>query len=308
MHLYADDTQLYIGIDPSKNMSITLNKINSCLDDLKTWMSEQFLKLNVEKTNVIFIGKQNLLDRHSITFKNGTNTYNSNSGEKIKLLGTILNQTLSYKDTMRSCVKSCYFSLRKLKSIRHYLDTSTKIKLVHTFVLSRLNYCNIIYANSTKSDIKYMQKVINCSVRFIYNLSRRTHISNYINQCHFLSMEHRIKFKSNILTYKLLKMKDVSPAYLHGVFTTKDFIRNTRGSSDIFILKDTDSTGRKFDKNSIVFKMVQNWNELPASLRHLENFDRFLKDLKTYYFSQWLNDKDLASGCNGYLYNNKDTN
>ena len=183
-----------------------------------------------------------------ITFQTGTNTYDSNSGEKIKLLGIILNQNLSYRDTMRSCVKSCYFNLRKLKSIRHYLDTSTKIKLVHAFVLSRLNYCNIIYANSTKSDLKYMQKVINCSVRFIYNLSRRTHISNYINQCHFLSMEHRIKFKSNIFTYKLLKMKDVSPVYLHGVLTTKDFVRNTRGSSDIFILKDSDPAGRKFDK------------------------------------------------------------
>ena len=80
-------------------------------------MSTQFLKLNVDKTNLIFIGKQNLLDRHSITFQNGTNTYNSNSGEKIKLLGTILNQTLSYKDTMRSCVKSCYLNLRKLKNI-----------------------------------------------------------------------------------------------------------------------------------------------------------------------------------------------
>ena len=308
MHLYADDTQLYIGIDPSKNYSITLNIINSCLEDLKTWMGKQFLKLNVEKTNVIFIGKQNLLDKHSITLKNGPNTYNSNSGEKIKLLGTILNQTLSYKDTMRRCVKSCYFNLCKLKSIRHYLDISTKIKLVHSFVLSRLNYCNIIYANSTKSDIKYMQKVINCSVRFIYNLSRRTHISDYINRCHFLSMEHRIKFKSNILTFKMLKMKDVSPEYLRGVFTIKNFTRNTRGSSDIFILNDTDSTGRKFDKNSIVFKMVQNWNELPADLRHLENFDRFLKDLKTYYFSLWLNEKGLTSGCSGYLCKDKTTN
>ena len=103
-------------------------------------------------------------------------------------------------------------------------------------------------------------------------------------------------------------MKDVSPEYLRGVFTIKNFTRNTRGSSDIFILNDTDSTGRKFDKNSIVFKMVQNWNELPADLRHLENFDRFLKDLKTYYFSLWLNEKGLTSGCSGYLCKDKTTN
>ena len=78
---------------------------------------------------------------------------------------------------MRSCVKSCYFNLHKLKSIRHYLDEKTKIKLVLTFTLSRLNYCNILYANANKGDIKYMQKVVNASVRFIYNLSRRTHVT-----------------------------------------------------------------------------------------------------------------------------------
>ena len=61
-------------------------------------------------------------------------------------------------------------------------------------------------------------------------------------------------------------------------------------------------------KNSIASKMVKNWNELPAGLRHLENFDRFLKELKTYYFSQWLKDKNLVSGCNSYLCNMLGTN
>ena len=49
MHFYADDTQLYIGIDPLKNNYITFNKINSCLNDLGTWMNNSFLKFNIEK-------------------------------------------------------------------------------------------------------------------------------------------------------------------------------------------------------------------------------------------------------------------
>ena len=52
MHFYADDTQLYIGIDPNQDLSSTLDVINSCLKDLKTWMSTNFLKLNIDKTNV----------------------------------------------------------------------------------------------------------------------------------------------------------------------------------------------------------------------------------------------------------------
>ena len=90
-------------------------------------------------------------------------------------------------------------------------------------------------------------------------------------------------------------MKDVCPEYLNEIFITKDFVRNTRGSSDIFILKNCDASGSKFGRNSTADKMVNNWNELPACLRHLENFNRFLKDLKTHYFNEWLCAKDLVS-------------
>ena len=205
-------------------------------------MSTNFLKLNIDKTNILFIGKQNLLNKYPISYQYNTNVYNSNIDDKIKLLGTTLNQNFTYKDTMRSCVKSCYFNLHKLKSIRHYLDEKTKIKLVHAFILSRLNYCNILYANANKGDIKYMQKVVNASVRFIYNLSRRTHTSTYAMQCHFLPMEKRIKFKCNMFSYKMLKMKNHCPAYLDGILVTKSFVRDTRGSADLFILKNYDSS------------------------------------------------------------------
>ena len=62
----------------------------------------------------------------------------------------------------------------------------------------------------------------------------------------------------------MLKMKDVCPEYLNGIFITKDFVRNTRGSSDIFIFLNCDTSGSKFDRNSIADKMVNNWNQLPA--------------------------------------------
>ena len=83
------------------------------------------------------------------------------------------------------------------------------------------------------------------------------------------------------------------PQYLNEIFVTKNFVRDTRGSSDIFILADHDFNGCKFDYNSIAKKMVNNWNSLPASLRHLENLEKFKIELKTFYFKTWLYDKGL---------------
>ena len=70
MHLYADDTQIYIGINSLENIttSTRLDNITSCLKDLKVWMSTNFLKLNRKETNVLFIGKQSVLDKFLVTF------------------------------------------------------------------------------------------------------------------------------------------------------------------------------------------------------------------------------------------------
>ena len=106
-------------------------------------------------------------------------------------------------------------------------------------------------------------------------------------------MDHRIKFKCNVFVYRMLKLKEECPPYLEGIFITKTFSCNTRGSSDIFILDDKDPNGNKFYRNSIAARMVINWNSLPSELRHLENFEQFQRDLKTYYFKKWLIEKGI---------------
>ncbi len=54
-HFYADDTQLYLSFDPSDAVS-ALDKLNSCLSDIRDWMASNFLKLNDDKTELLLIG------------------------------------------------------------------------------------------------------------------------------------------------------------------------------------------------------------------------------------------------------------
>ena len=50
-HMYADDCQLYIALN-KESQTNTENTIAECLSAIKRWMSESFLKLNAEKTQV----------------------------------------------------------------------------------------------------------------------------------------------------------------------------------------------------------------------------------------------------------------
>ena len=50
--MYADDTQLYMSIEPT-NVHDLVNTLELCINDVKTWMLENKLKLNDEKTEIL---------------------------------------------------------------------------------------------------------------------------------------------------------------------------------------------------------------------------------------------------------------
>ena len=50
-HSYADDTQLYIAVSPDDTGPI--DSLLNCILDIKSWMAENFLQLNQDKTEVL---------------------------------------------------------------------------------------------------------------------------------------------------------------------------------------------------------------------------------------------------------------
>ena len=49
---YADDTQLYIAIDPA-NQALSLTALQTCIEDVMQWNTQNMLRSNAEKTEVI---------------------------------------------------------------------------------------------------------------------------------------------------------------------------------------------------------------------------------------------------------------
>lgn len=48
-HSYADDTQVYCGVFPGDTEPIDTH--SECILDIKSWMAENFLQLNKDKTD-----------------------------------------------------------------------------------------------------------------------------------------------------------------------------------------------------------------------------------------------------------------
>ena len=77
LHTSNDDTQIYLALSPEN--SNPLESLYKSCKEINNWMSQNFLQLNNEKTEVIIIGKNEergkiapLLDTNGLKAKNGS--------------------------------------------------------------------------------------------------------------------------------------------------------------------------------------------------------------------------------------------
>ncbi len=83
-HSYADDTQMYLALSPNDYSPIDC--LCQCIDEINSWMCQNFLQLNKEKTEVIAFGnKDEVLKVNAYLYSRGQTTTN-----QVKNLGVIL--------------------------------------------------------------------------------------------------------------------------------------------------------------------------------------------------------------------------
>ena len=275
IHIYADDTQLYIKIDPH-SAQITKECIEKCLEEIRKWMFSNYLKINTTKTKMIQITTKKDNSLHFEVYYDNTKVENSS---KVETLGVQLDANLTMASFIAEKCKSCYYHLRNLGRIKKSLSTKIRIQLVHNLVLSKLDYCNSLLALVPDYLIKKLQKVQNSAVRLIYDLKRRCHVTQYLKEAHFLPVSKRIDFKLCLFMYKI--STGVAPSYLCNSFSRFEATRDLRVGRDILSFQYFN-----INKNDIFTVMVQLWNKLPFDIKNSRNDTYFKSKLKTLYFQE----------------------
>ena len=65
--------------------------------------------------------------------------------ESVKIFGVTLDNKLNIKKCIANTCRASYMHIRKVKSIRRYLNEQTTSTLVNATVLSCIDYCNRVY-------------------------------------------------------------------------------------------------------------------------------------------------------------------
>uniref|UniRef100_A0A673ZSF1 Reverse transcriptase domain-containing protein n=1 Tax=Salmo trutta TaxID=8032 RepID=A0A673ZSF1_SALTR len=223
-HCYADDTQLIFSFPPSDNQAA--NRISACLADVSVWMTDHHLKLNLGKTELLFLpGKDCPFHDLAITVDNSL----VSSPQSAKNLGVILDNTLSFSTNIKAVTRSCRFMLYNIRRVRPCLTQEATQVLIQALVISRLDYCNSLLAGLPACAIKPLQLIQNAAVRLVFNLPKFSHVTPLLRSLHWLPVEARIRYKTMVLAYGAVR--GTAPPYLQALIRPYTQTRALRSST-----------------------------------------------------------------------------
>lgn len=226
IHLYADDTQIYLSFAPSE-INHAIARINNDLNVIVSWTDSNALKLNPIKSSAMLIGNERLRIK-SLLLKTNAIILNATQLEFVdaaKNLGVIVDSSLSFEQHVNKKCSSAYMRLKTLYRYKHYLPSFTKYTISNTLIMSQFNYSiTLYYAHLTSIYKKKIQKVQNSCIRFSFGIQRREHITPYLNEKKILNMGNRYVFFFLRQIYKILINQ--SPCYLYKLLEKRGSAHN----------------------------------------------------------------------------------
>jgi hypothetical protein len=253
-------------------------------------MSANRLKLNPDKTELVWTGSRHTLNRlrdGGPTLTLGAETVDV--AETVRVLGVTLTPDLLLDRHITTTSARCFFQLRQLRRVRRFLDVDSTTILVHAFVMSRIDYCNGLLANAPKIWTDGLQRVVNAAARLLTNTRKYDRGLERIlhDELHWLDVPRRVRYKLCLTVYKCLH--GLAPPYLAEMCKP---IAEVEGRCRLRSAVRGDLVKPSFKlstygRRAFSYAGPDAWNTLPASLKDTTlNFDTFKRLLKTFLFTE----------------------
>ena len=166
---------------------------------------------------------------------------------------------------------------------RDLIDKDIAHMLVHSFVTSRLDYCNCLYAGVPFYLLERLQKIQNKAARLVLRKDRKHDSKELLRLLHWLPVQKRIDFKIACLVFKSLK--NLSPTYIQDLIEIYKPTRTLRSSASISLK--TPIPPNAFVGRAFSFNAPKIWNNLSHGTRSCASLQSFKKCLKTEFFKSY---------------------
>ena len=125
LHLYADDTQIYLSFRSSIPFSKhdCIARIEKCIEEIGIWMTQNLLKLNSDKMEFILFGTWQQLSKVDDSLHISSDTIKPT--DHVRNLGFIMDSLLKNGSHVNKITSYCYCKLCDITRIRPSLDTKS---------------------------------------------------------------------------------------------------------------------------------------------------------------------------------------
>ena len=247
--------------------------MNENCELVSTWMRENKLCLNADKTHLLVAGTaQRLLrvdlDNVNITM-DGFRVVEAD--EKFEtLLGVHFQPNLKWNKNMSELQSKLKTRLTGLLKVRYVLSLKYMKVIAEGIFNSVLIYCIPLWAGCDQGDLKSLQVLQNTAARHVLNLPPMANRNSMFDQLGWLSVAQLGVYHTVLSIFKIRRSGE--PEYLYEKLCQD----NIRGH---IIIPGTTLT---LAKKSFCYRGAADWNKLPEQLRRSENISRFKKGLKEW--------------------------
>ena len=276
---YADDAQ-YLHSGKIDNVAEIVDRAERNLVKVNKYFSENGLKMNANKTQFLFIGSRQYINKLLDDLSIRVNKDYTRPSKTVKNLGVTMDRYFSFEnhiDNMYGKAKGILYFLNRNKY--HFDDTSRKL-VVEALVMSIVSYCSTIWNGISSFNIQKIQKIQNFASKVAIGYGKKyDHATPYINKLEWLKLENKIVYDVCLFIYKILYER-IPQGILRLEFVDQIRSRQTRQNSHMMVPRRRTVIADR----AVSVRGPKLWNALPEEIKECGNFSAFKKKLKSHLF------------------------
>lgn len=190
--LIADDMYIYHHCLVYQ-LQDAVQRVTADSQAIADWARSHSLMINLTKTTAMILGSNGKLKQlqfvevRPILVDNTVIPYVNSA----KCLGLVINQNLSWNSHILQTTRKVNYALHSLKVRKNIYSTEIRRLLVIATILPLIDYCSIVLIDSTSENDLKLQRAVNSSIRFIFNLKKDEHISPHRKELEWLTINYR---------------------------------------------------------------------------------------------------------------------
>ena len=248
---------------------------------LSEWFSDNFMKLNEEKSHLLIFGAKN----DGMTLNIGTSQISESESEKS--LGVTLDSKLNFNVHVNQVCMKASQKLYALARVSNYMDTE-KVKLImRSFIMSHFSYCPLIWMFHDRAANSRINKIHERALRIVYRETESS-FNELLAKDNSVSVHQR---NLQLLMIEIYKAKNsLNPPFMEDIFVERTNISYNLRNNDGLLVPRANTTAHGIETIRYVGSRL--WQTLPSEVKESRTLEIFKGLIKS-----WTTDKCNCKLC-----------